>query len=264
MKRVSKLGAVMIAAAISPLAAATVPVRFVEGMTHGFLVLRDTGGKALAHGDLTQVVRGDETEKRMVFHFNDGSLFDERVTFTQRDVFVLKTYRLTARGPAFPADKEISLTPATGAYHVQTKERDGGKEKSYEGHLELPEDLYNGLIITIVKDLPKGAACTVHYLAFAPDPKLIELELTPAGEQRVAVGDLDPMAVRYLLKPRLGIWLKMGATILGRVPPVSQAWITSDDVPAFVGFEGTLMTPGPTWRIETVSPNLARGPESPR
>ena len=264
MKCVSKLGAVMIAAAISPLAAATVPVRFVEGLTHGFLVLRDAGGKVLAHGDLTQVVRGDEAEKRMVFHFNDGSLFDERVTFTQRDVFVLKTYRLSARGRAFPADEEISFTPATGAYRVQTKDRDSGKEKSYEGSLALPEDLYNGLIITIVKDLPKGEACTVHYLAFAPDPKLIELELTPAGEQRVTVGDLDPMAVRYLLKPHLGLWLKMGATILGRVPPVSQAWITSDDVPAFVGFEGTLMTPGPTWRIETVSPSLARGPDGPK
>ena len=41
-----------------PLAAAPVPVRFVEGATHGFLVLRTVDGVLLASGDLLQVGPG--------------------------------------------------------------------------------------------------------------------------------------------------------------------------------------------------------------
>jgi hypothetical protein len=45
----------------------------------------------------------------MVFHFKDGSLFDETVVFTQQRVFTMKTYHLVQRGPAFSDDTEISL-----------------------------------------------------------------------------------------------------------------------------------------------------------
>jgi hypothetical protein len=38
------------------------------------------------------------------------------------------------------------------------------------------------------------------------------------------------------------------------VPPDLHAWVLTDDVPAFVGYEGTLGTQGSIWRIETVSP----------
>ena len=50
------------------------------------------------------------------------------------------------------------------------------------------------------------------------------------------------------------IWLTFFATILRRMPEDLHAWILTDQVPAFVGFEGALMTPGPVWRIELVSP----------
>jgi hypothetical protein len=40
-----------------PLAAAPVPVRFAEGVTHGFLLLRTVGGVLIATGDLLQVSR---------------------------------------------------------------------------------------------------------------------------------------------------------------------------------------------------------------
>jgi hypothetical protein len=48
-------------------AAAPVAVRFVEGVTHGFLVLRDVNGGLLASGDLLQVQRSGQVESRMVF-----------------------------------------------------------------------------------------------------------------------------------------------------------------------------------------------------
>lgn len=254
MKSPFTLGAALLAASLHPVMAAAVPVRFAEGVTHGFLLLRGVDGALLAQGDLLQVPRGDELDKRMVFHFKDGSVFDERVTFTQHGVYALKTYSLSERGPAFPADTEISMTKATGAYRVKRTDRKSGEEKIFEGTLTLPADVYNGLILTVVKELPKGAGEVVHFVAFTPEPRLIELAISAAGEQPVTVGELTKEAVHYVLKPQLGIWLKLFATLLGRVPDDLHAWILKDEVPAFVAFQGSFMTPGPVWRIELVSP----------
>ena len=254
MKSLPVLGTVLLAASLHPVLAANVPVRFAEGVTHGFLVLRSLDGAILAHGDLLQAARGDEIAKQMIFRFKDGSTFDERTSFTQNGIYALKTYTLSERGPAFDADTELSLTAATGAYRVTVKDHKGGKEKTLEGVLELPPDVYNGLIMTIVKDLPKGTGETVHLVAFTPEPRIIQLAMSPLDEQKVTVGDLTKNAVRIVMKPKLGMWLKFFATILGRIPPDVHAWILTDDVPAFVGYEGTLGTQDSIWRIEVVSP----------
>jgi len=253
MKSSTLLCAAILVASLRTVAAAPVPVRFAEGVTHGFLVLRATDGAQIAQGELLQSTRGDEIDKRMVFQFKDGSVFDERVTFTERGVYALKSYSLLRRGPAFPNDAEISISPG-GPYRVKTKDHAGGTEKVVEGTIELPTDTYNGMILTVVKDLPKGSGEVIHYVAFTPDPKIIQLAIAPVAEQKIKVGDLMKTAVHFVMKPQLGAWLRFFATILGRVPEDFHAWIITDDVPAFVGFEGALTTPGPVWRIELVSP----------
>ena len=84
--------------------AAPVSVRFVEGVTHGFIVLRTVNGGLVAAGDLLQVQRGGQVESRMVFRFKDGSVYDETVVFTQERVFTMQSYQLVHRGPAFTED----------------------------------------------------------------------------------------------------------------------------------------------------------------
>jgi hypothetical protein len=238
----------------APLAAAPVRVRFAEGAMHGFLVLRTADGPLIASGDLLQVGRGGQVESRMVFRFKDGSVFDERVVFTQRRVFTLQSYRLMQRGPVFAEDTEISLEPASGNYRVKTKARQHGREKVLEGALDLPQDIYNGMFLTVAKNLPKGSGETVHVVAFTPKPRLIQLELAPVGEHQVLVGELAKTAVHYVFKPQLGTGLKLLATLLGRVPPDCHAWIVTGEVPAFARFEGPLYPTGPVWRIELASP----------
>ena len=237
-----------------PLAAAPIPVRFVEGSLHGFLVLSTPKEVLVASGDLLQVGRDGEVKSRLVFHFKDGSVLDETVVFTQRNVFTMRSYHLVQRGPAFPEDTEISLERASGKYHVKTRSRKDGREKVQDGTLDLPPDVYNGMVLTVVKNLAGGAGETVHMVAFTPAPKLIKLELVPAGEQKILVGGSEKTATHYVLKPMLGIWLKLFAALLGRIPPDNHAWIVTADVPAFVKFEGPLYMNGPLWRIELTSP----------
>ncbi|MCU1300074.1 MAG: hypothetical protein JWQ87_358 [Candidatus Sulfotelmatobacter sp.] len=45
-----------------------IPVRYAEGLIHGFLVLRTMSGEAIADGDLIQVARRDRVTSRLIFH----------------------------------------------------------------------------------------------------------------------------------------------------------------------------------------------------
>lgn len=72
--------------------------------------------------------------------------------------------------------------------------------------LVLPADVYNGMIPTILRDLPRGTSETVHFIAFTPEHRIIQLEITPAGTQKMMVGDVAVMAVHHVLKARLGIY----------------------------------------------------------
>jgi hypothetical protein len=236
------------------LSAKPIPVRFPEGSIHGFLALRTPEGRFLAQGDLLEVARGSEIRKTTVFRFKDGSRFEETVVFTQQGVYTLRSYRLERHGPAFTEDTKIVLERPNGKYRVETKTRRGGAAKVLEGTLDLPPDVYNGMIPTVLRDLPEGVGETVHFVAFTPEPRIVQLEITPAGRQRMTVGDAELSAVHYVLKARLGKWSSLFARLLGRTPKDAHAWILGGDVPAFVGFEGQLYPTDPVWRIDLVSP----------
>jgi hypothetical protein len=235
-------------------AAAPIAVRFVEGVTHGFLLLRTVDGRLIASGDLLQVPRGGKIESRMVFQFKDGSLFDETVLFTQQRVFAIQTYHLVQRGPAFAEDTEISLQRVSGKYHVKTKSHKDGREQTIDGTLELPLDIYNGIVFTVLKNLPLGTSATVHMVAFTPKPMLIELEVAREGTHTMMVGELTKTATDYVLKPHPGGWLELFAKLLGRMPSDYHVWLLTDAAPAFARFEGPLNPTGPVWRMELTSP----------
>lgn len=237
-----------------PLEAAPVAVRFAEGVTHGFLLLSTIDGGLIASGDLLQVGQGGQVESRMVFHFKDGSLFDERVVFSQQRVFAMQSYHLVQRGSALSEDSEISLQQASGKYYVKTKSHKDGREEAIDGTLELPPDVYNGMVTTVTKNLAKGASETVHIVAFTPKPLLIELELKPVGKQKMLVGQLTKTSIHYAFKPHPGPWLEVFAKLLGHMPSDYHVWIIAEGAPTFVRFEGPLNPTGVIWRIELISP----------
>jgi len=235
---------------------AQLPVRHPEGTVHGFLLLyAAAGGKRLAQGDLLQTVRDGRIDGRMVFQFDDGSLLDEQVTFAQGRTFSLERYSLVQRGPAFDTDLHVTLERSGGRYHVEaTPHKEGAETKVYEGTLDLPADVVNGFPLTVAKNLPPGASRTAHIVAFLPEPRVIKLEYLPAGEARVALGANGKNVARWILRPDLGTVMNLLAKVTRKTPPDNQVWIVTDDVPAFVRFEGPLFVGGPIWRIDLAAP----------
>jgi len=229
-----------------------VAVRYVEGTLHGYLRLRSIAGDPIAEGELLQVPRRRGLDSRMVFRFRDSSFFEERVVFTQREVFRMASYSLVQRGPSFAEDLEVNLD-GSGKYDVKATSRDDGKVKTWSGTLDLPADTYNGMIVVIAKNLAAGDTQRVHLVAFTPKPRLVSLELAPSGTTSVRIGAHSQQAVHFTLKPKLGAMIGFFAKVTGKMPPDSHAWIVTEGAPGFVRFEGPLYS-GPVWRLELAAP----------
>ena len=94
-------------------AAVPVPVRFPEGITHGFLLVRSMAGDVIGQGELTQIVKQEDlVEYSLVFTFNDGSLHGEHVAFSQQRVFTLIRYQLIQRGTSFQKQIDVVMDRA--------------------------------------------------------------------------------------------------------------------------------------------------------
>ncbi len=178
-----------------------IAVRFLEGLSHGFLLVRSSAGEIIGEGELTQVMKeGGVTESRLVFRFKDGSLHDERVAFSQQRVFTLIRYQLVQRGPSFPEQIDVTVDRATSKYEVRSRMRENDSEKVLAGEIDLPKDAYNGMIVTTLLNLPKASSESVQVLAFTPKPMAIPLELSFVGEQRHTGGRAVPEGIAIQLQ----------------------------------------------------------------
>jgi hypothetical protein len=235
-----------------------VPVRHTEGIVHGFLSLSELDGTAIADGDLIQTSQGTRVTTELVFHFKDGSLHDETAVYSQRQQFRLLTYRLVQKGPAFKRPLDMLIDARNGRVTVHYAEEDG-KQKNAAEQMELPPDLANGLVLTLLKNVqPESPPKSLSYVAATPSPRLIKLELSVAGRERFSLGSKGHEATHYVLKADIGGISGLLAPLVGKQPPDSHVWILEGDAPAFVKSEQSLFVGGPVWRIELVSPAWPR------
>lgn len=245
-----------------PLAAEQVAVAHTEGVIHGFLLLRTMEGNVIAVGDLTQSARGDRVTNRVVFRFKDGSLRDETVVFSQRGNFRVLKDHLIQKGPAFKRSMDVSADASTGQVIVRYTE-DDGKEKVITEHLDLPPDLANGIVFTLLKNIPAGVArTTVSMLATTPKPRLVKLVITPAGEDPFLIGNMHHKASHYVVRVEIGGAAGVVAPLVGKQPPDTHVWVLREGPPAFLKSEGPLDESGPIWRIELTTPTFPQKPSA--
>jgi hypothetical protein len=231
-----------------------VSVRHTEGVVHGFLALRAMEGTHLADGELSQFARGERVTSRIVFHFKDGSLHDETVVYSQRGTFRLLSDHLVQRGPAFPSQRDIKIDAVSGQVNARYTDEDG-KEKVVAERLELPEDVANGLPLTLIKNLPRGAQpVTVSFVTPTPKPGLVKVEFVFVGEEPFSIGTTRRTALHYVLKVKLQGVARVIAPLLNKKPADYHVWIVGGEAPGFVKLEGPLFPGGPIWRIELASP----------
>jgi hypothetical protein len=236
------------------LSAETIPVRYLEGSVHGFLVLRTTEGKTIAVGDLIQLIRGDRVIARLTFRFKDGSIDDETTVFSQRGNFRLLTDHHVQKGPSFPHPLDTSIDALSGQVIVRSTDKDG-KEKVTTDHLDLPADLANGLVLSLVKNIrPDAPETKVPMLVATPKPRIIQLVFSSQGEEPLSIAGSHRKAMRFAVKIELGGVAGVVAPLIGKQPKDIQIWILGGKAPAFVREEGQLYEGGPIWSIQLAAP----------
>jgi hypothetical protein len=235
--------------------AAPVAVRIAESHARGFVDFY-AGREKIGHGELVQFPRGEKVENRLTVAFDDGSLYDETVIFTQVRVFRLRRYELRQEGPSFPEASHVSFD-ADGRYRARVRTA-GGEDEVDEGRTDVPPDVYNGLTSTLLKNLATGATAEVHQLAFTPKPRLLDVRLVPAGDEKFVLGKEGRIATRYRIELSVSGVAGVAAMAIGKDPPDVHYWIARGPAPTFVRFEGPLTADGPVWRAELGAPRWVR------
>jgi hypothetical protein len=251
------LGALLMSAVLvlaGAIHADPMPVRYAQGLIHGFLTLQTLDGDTIAIGDLTQIAKGGRVSGHLVFHFKDGSLYDETFVFAQRTTFHLLSDHLIQKGPSFKQAMETTLDASTGQEKIRYTDNDG-KEKVMNEQLKLPPDLANGMLpILVVNVLPSAQQTMLSMVVATPKPRIVKLAITPAGEDTFLVAGVSRKATHYVVKIELGGVAGVVAPVVGKQPPDTNMWVLGGEAPMFLRSEGPLYEGGPIWRIEPVSP----------
>jgi hypothetical protein len=143
---------------------------------------------------------------------------------------------------------------ATGHVVVRYTD-DEGKEKVEEEQMELPPDIANGMVLTLLKNLPAdGPPIEVGMVAPTPKPRLVKLQISRGGVDRFRIGGSGRRATRYVVDVHIGGLTGAMAHVMGKDPPDTNVWILGGEAPAFIRSEGPMFPDGPIWRIDLVSP----------
>jgi hypothetical protein len=249
----------MLVFAFSILAAAEpVAVRHPEGTLHGFLALTTDQGQVLADGDLIEIVRGDRVKSHLTFHFKDGSIDDETAVYTQRGVFRLISDHHIQKGPYFPHPLDMTIDVAKGIVMTRSSGKDGKDEVT---KIKMPADLYNGLVIPVIKNIsPDAGETKVSMIVAAPKPRVVTLDMMPQAPGTFYLAGMPRKATVYEIKIEIGGLAGVIAPIIGKQPPNIFIEILRGELPAFLResgpiFEGgeilTISLIGPTWKTES-------------
>jgi hypothetical protein len=239
-----------------------VAVRYLEKPLQATLALRSSDGTLLADGTLDLHVSRDRVTSRLTFKFKDGSLQDQTTVFSQQGRFKLVSDRIVQRGPSFTRPLEMTIDAETGQVNVTYME--DGREQTASERLQIPSDLANGMLPTLLKNLdPASPPSTVSLVAATPRPRLVGLRLSPGAAEAVRIGGVAHRATHYVIKAEVGGVAGVFAPLVGKQPPDTHAWVITGDSPAFLKSEGPLFYGGPSWRIEVTSArSSARGVRS--
>jgi hypothetical protein len=248
-----------------------IPVRYLQGTVHGFLVLKSDDGKVVATGDSVQTVRGDQVTSRTTFTFKDGSVDDETTVFSQRGAFHLITDHHIQKGSFFPHPSDVLIDARSGQVTAHSTGKDG-KEEVKTDHLTLPVDLANGMVPLVAEhikeNIKSGVASetAVPMLVLAPKPRLVKLLISPQGEDSFDIVGSPRKAIHYQIKIEIGGIEGMVAPFVGKAPPNIELWIIGGQAPTFVKEQGPIYQDGPVMTIELASPAWPEPskPESPK
>ena len=209
------------------------------------MVARSATGEIIARVEFTETVQGDEVTMRLTYHFVDGSIDDETTTYRQQGKFQLVRNRHIQKGPFFAKPVDFAVETSTGTATTRTTDKNGNMHVESE-HIDLPDDLANGFVGTLLLNVPPNTApFRVGILAPVFGGRLIRILISPEGEQPFHKSGQALKATVFRIHPELGGILGWLAQLLGLEPKDVMVWVLEGEEPAVMRVVGQLGGSGP-------------------
>jgi hypothetical protein len=259
MKRNDALVAAFFAITLCAAALAEpISVRHIQRPMHRFMVARSEDGKTIASGEFSQVVQGDEVTMRMIYRFADGSIDDETTTYRQQGTFRLVRNHHIQKGPFFTKPIDFMVEAATGVATTRTIDKNG-KIHVESKHVDLPNDLANGLVGTLLLNVPHNTApFRVGMLAPVGGGRLVRLLISAENEQTVDLEGQTFKATVFRIHPELGGFVRVIARLLGLQPKDVIVWVLEGEDPAVAVIVGQLGGYGPVVSSDLVGTSFEK------
>ncbi len=208
------------------------------------MVAHSENGQVIARVEFTEDVQGDAVTMRLTYRFADGSIDDETTTYTQKGTLRLVRDHHIEQGPFFAKPIDFAVEAATGA--ATTRTVNNGTTHVESEHIDLPDDLANGFVGTLLLNVPPNTApFRVGILAPVFGGRLIRILISPDSEQSFQKAGQTLKATVFRIHPELGGVLGVIAKLLGLEPKDVMVWIQEGETPAVVRVVGQLGGSGP-------------------
>ena len=222
-----------------------ISVRHIQRPMHRFMVARSEDGKTIASGEFSQVVQDDEVTMRLTYKFVDGSIDDETTTYRQQGTFRLVRNHHIQKGPFFVKPVDFTVEAATGIATSRTADKNGKIHVESE-HMDLPDDLANGFVGTLLLNVPHNTTpFRVGILAPVGGGRLVRILISPEGEQSFHAVGQNLKATVFRIHPELGGIVGVIARLIGLQPKDVMVWVLEGEQPAVVRIIGQLGGYGP-------------------
>jgi hypothetical protein len=214
------------------------------------MVARSEAGKIIASDEFSQVVQRDEVTIRLTYRFVDGSIDDETTTYRQQGTFRLVRNHHIQKGPFFAKPVDFTVEASTGIATSRTVDKNGKVHVESE-HIDLPDDLANGFVGTLLLNVPHNTMpFRVGILAPVGGGRLIRILISPEGEQPFNTAGQTLKATVFRIHPELGGIVGVIAPLIGLQPKDVMVWVQEGEEPAVVRIVGQLGGYGPVVNSE--------------
>jgi hypothetical protein len=222
-----------------------ISVKHIQRPTHRFMIARSEDGKVIARCEFLQAVQGDGVTMSLTYRFADGSIDDETTTYRQQDTFQLVRDHYVQKGPFFSKPFDFTVEDTSGLAISRTEDKNG-KMDVQSKHFDLPNDLANGFVGTLLINVPPNTApFRVGILAPFGGGRLIQILISPEGEKPFQTSGQTLKATVFRIHPELGGVVGVLAALFGLQPKDEMVWVLEGEEPEVVRIVGQLGGYGP-------------------
>jgi len=240
--------AALVALLLCAMPVAAVEWTSLEGPARGFPALRDLAGKKLADGDFTQWIDNGGLHVRIVY-VGESRRIEEQAVFRQKPELIQDEWSLREmRNGKLYRQFEVSFKSRTATAKKQT----GTELGEWSDKIDVePGRAFAGFGLTMAikglqKRLFRGEHVELQAVGFSPKPRVVTVELSYGGRDRVGMSGRVLQGERFIVHPKLPLVARLFVDA-----PDHQIWLTSSAPVSFLRWEGWLAEPSdPITRVD--------------